>query len=770
VSTIEAENVAVWDGSSWASLGAGLNDTVNALLVHDGVLYAGGNFTSSGSVAAAGIARWSGGHWESVGTLPTESPVYALASYQGQIIAAGAFVTLGGNPVAHIGRWTGSVWEPLGDGFNDEVRTLAVWNGSLFAGGRFTQSGPAFTNRIARWNGEGWDDIGTGMVSGAIVYCLRPTASSLLAGGAFSTVAGMTARAVAKWNGSQWSSMGVPLTVSNIRALTEFEGQLVAGGVINAAPLVGAMRYDGTAWAPLGALQGESAWTRLVTVYNGHLIAGGDFRRAGPEWAAGIAQWNGADWVKMGPAVLGQPVQAVSATPEGLALAGDLVISGPPSTGVLLADRSGLRPLGVGLSGPGSVLCQTSSFLFAGGTFTFGGNTSRAARWDGTVWSPMGQPLDGPAGVMCACVHEGQLVIGGNFDFTIPPGVSCGRLARWSGTQWECIGQTDGDVTALASFDGFLYASGYFSTVSGVYGPKFARWNGAVWQGGLGNLDGPIRSFAVFGGKLVAAGSFITPGPGLAQFDGSVWTQLGTPNDRIDALAVYYDRLFATGMFTRINNVPMSHIAAWNGTQWSPLGSGLSPIGGKAMAVWDDQLHVGGQFTLAGDRATPYWATWSEAAPRGRVSPSTAIACGGNTVELALETQGVGPYALQWRRNGVALADGPTGSGSSISGATTGTLTITSAGVADAGAYDCRITRPGCSRSGLSSPASVEACYANCDCSVVAPTLNVLDFNCFLSHFAAGDPYANCDGSTTPPVLNVLDFNCFLSAFALGCP
>jgi len=61
-------------------------------------------------------------------------------------------------------------------------------------------------------------------------------------------------------------------------------------------------------------------------------------------------------------------------------------------------------------------------------------------------------------------------------------------------------------------------------------------------------------------------------------------------------------------------------------------------------------------------------------------------------------------------------------------------------------------------------------CYANCDQSTAAPVLNVLDFNCFLNRFSAGDAYANCDGSTVSPVLNVLDFNCFLNRFAVGCP
>jgi len=60
-------------------------------------------------------------------------------------------------------------------------------------------------------------------------------------------------------------------------------------------------------------------------------------------------------------------------------------------------------------------------------------------------------------------------------------------------------------------------------------------------------------------------------------------------------------------------------------------------------------------------------------------------------------------------------------------------------------------------------------CYANCDGSTSPPVLNVSDFICFQTKFAAGDSYANCDGSTTPPILNVSDFICFQTRFAAGC-
>jgi hypothetical protein len=61
-------------------------------------------------------------------------------------------------------------------------------------------------------------------------------------------------------------------------------------------------------------------------------------------------------------------------------------------------------------------------------------------------------------------------------------------------------------------------------------------------------------------------------------------------------------------------------------------------------------------------------------------------------------------------------------------------------------------------------------CYANCDNSTSAPVLNVLDFNCFINRFTAGESYANCDNSTVAPILNVLDFNCFINRFTAGCP
>jgi hypothetical protein len=82
-----------------------------------------------------------------------------------------------------------------------------------------------------------------------------------------------------------------------------------------------------------------------------------------------------------------------------------------------------------------------------------------------------------------------------------------------------------------------------------------------------------------------------------------------------------------------------------------------------------------------------------------------------------------------------AIANGPTGTGSTISGVTTATLSIANPGAADNGSYYCRATNP-CGTSAYTGAYARLYGYANCDDSTVAPVLNVNDFQCFLNTFA----------------------------------
>ena len=222
VGSLVAYHIARWDGVSWHPNGAGMNAPVLALAMGpDGSLYAGGAFTTAGGTAANHIARWDAptSSWHSLGSGigGDRSYVVALAfGPDGSLYAGGWFTTAGGTPASHIARWDGTTWHPLGSGIEGDfssVNALAVGlDGSLYAGGWFTTAGGVAANSIARWDAptSSWYPLGTGMGEdyspvNALAVGLD---GSLYAGGWFTTAGGVAANHIARWDGASWHPLG----------------------------------------------------------------------------------------------------------------------------------------------------------------------------------------------------------------------------------------------------------------------------------------------------------------------------------------------------------------------------------------------------------------------------------------------------------------------------------------------------------------------------------------------------------------------------------
>src|SRR5262249_23542673 len=118
-----------------------------------------------------------------------------------------------------------------------------------------------------------------------------------------------------------------------------------------------------------------------------------------------------------------------------------------------------------------------------------------------------------------------------------------------------------------------------------------------------------VNALAVSGSNLYAGGAFTNAGGTaanyIAKWDGSNWSPLGSGvSGEVWALAVSGTDIYAGGYFTDAGGAAANYIAKWNGSTWTTLGGGVagrdniyhSPVV-YALAVSDNDLYAGGIFT-----------------------------------------------------------------------------------------------------------------------------------------------------------------------------
>ncbi|HPD31798.1 MAG TPA: dockerin type I domain-containing protein [Phycisphaerae bacterium] len=528
---VSANRIARWNGETWSPLGSGLNDAVGTLHVHEGELIAGGRFTMAGGLKANQIARWNGSEWQSVGggvTAGSNPNVSALLSYGDHLVVGGFFAALGGVACKNIGIWDGSKWAPLGEGTDASVLDLTLYNGELIAGGFFEKAGGKPARHIARWDGETWSPLAGGLMS--YVIALAVYGDDLIATGSGTVAGGVRADNIARWDGTRWFPLGAAMDHSPY-AFADYNGELIAGGeftYLNGVRCNGIARWSGSAWVSLGegvAGGKDGTQVRALTVYRGELIAGGNFAQAGRVGAKNVARWNGSSWAPLGQGFNG-PVRALIVCKGELIAGGTFTTSGGTTlNGIARWDGEAWMPLGNGVSGTWSpgvyCLAAFAGDLYAGGLFLkAGGETvNHVARWDGAEWHSLTGGVTGSGypdvPVTALAVFNDELIAGGLF--TAAGGVHAAGVARWDGKGWSAMEDENAggprQVHSLAVHNGQLIVGGSFPSQGLLSADGLGRWDGAAWSPvGRGIAMGSVYAMAVHRGELLAGGSFLAAG------------------------------------------------------------------------------------------------------------------------------------------------------------------------------------------------------------------------------------------------------------------
>ncbi|MCB9879295.1 MAG: hypothetical protein H6835_16995 [Planctomycetes bacterium] len=282
VGGVAANHVARRTSAGWIALGGGVSGSVSGVVramaeLPNGDVVVGGTMTSAGGVSVSNIALWNGTSWSSLGG-GTNGGVTSLAVMSdGALVAGGWFTTAGGVPASYVARWDGSTWSPLGSGPSVPVVSLAARsNGELVAVASFG----IYQNELLLWDGGAWSTIASLQTQNVMAIQELPN-GDLLFGGALVTVGGAYSPGLVRWHGgNSWSSMQLGAN-SSVRALDLLpNGDVVAvGNLTIGSSGASVARWDGAAWTPLAG--------RAYQIYSAAMLASGELAVAGDFSAIG---------------------------------------------------------------------------------------------------------------------------------------------------------------------------------------------------------------------------------------------------------------------------------------------------------------------------------------------------------------------------------------------------------------------------------------------------------------------------------------------------
>jgi hypothetical protein len=342
------------------------------------------------------------------------------------------------------------------------------------------------------------------------------------------------------WSGLG-TGIGIPSGAAVVFATTIYNGQLHAAGFFSEAdglPSKNISKWDGSSWSPVGSgvayHDPNYGSIRHMETYNGELYVTGYFDTAGGLPIRNIARWNGTGWSTVGSTTF--------------------------------------------LSVPGPLAVYNGSLYVAGYFPNINGSEAFVAKWDGNTLSAIGSAANfSLTDVNALCVYNGELYAAG--DSVSAGGVTeFTDIVRWNGTNWSRLNANpNGNINCMSVHDGDLYVGGHFTLIDTITALQIAKWNGVKWSGvgtGIklafdGNFNSAVNTLTTYNGALYAGGYFDSAGSvsakNIAKWDGAGWTGINNGADYwVSSLSVNDSALYVGGWFNYVDlTIPANKIAKW---------------------------------------------------------------------------------------------------------------------------------------------------------------------------------------------------------------
>ncbi len=578
--------------------GDGSDGTVYAVAVQpDGKILIGGDFYEFGGVPRACIVRLNiDGSVDP--TFDTANgfngPVHAIVILpDGRIVLGGNFTSYGGVSRSRIARLDadGTLDSTFANGANGEVLSLALQSdGKLLVGGHFTTIAGVARNRIARINADSTLDTnfvpGTGANAAVRVVRVLPDGNVLLAGSftSYNTAArGCIARVSP--TGALDTTFANGANFSILAMTVQTDGKILLGGDFTTFAGFSRNRFarinsDSTLDLTFTTVSGADSWIEDIAVLSsGKILAGGNFTMIDELTRRYIARFDADGSISGRNTGPNTGLRMIARQPDGKVLiaGGFTTVHGTPRSRIarLNTDGSVDSSFDTGV-GPNDwihkfALQSDGKIVIVGGfTSVSGVARNRVARLnaDGSLDATFNPGTGANDWLYAVLVQpDGKILIGGGF--TTFNGSARNRIVRLNTNgaldPTFSIGTGANEIVYALALqpDGRILIGGFFTTYAGTARARLARLTST------GGLDT----------------SFVNPAIGAAVYD----------------IAIAPDaKVFVSGIFSTVGASSSAQLARLNSNGSLDSTFALATSTAPAFAVHDIELQPDGKLLFGG--------------------------------------------------------------------------------------------------------------------------------------------------------------------------